>query len=144
MIKINKPSTLFTAKAILRYKGTNMRHVQEKRFESIKIWEIDYNLREELLVTQTMFDGTEIMFSMISGNLFFKENGYFELKEDQFFCDFCLFYDTDFMVFEGCISYLNALNLNFEYKEDFDTTIILPYNKRLFDIWVKHNKQIQD
>lgn len=144
MIKINKIPSFFSAKAIYRYRGTNTRHLQEKRFETIRIKEIDYNLREELLVTQTMCDGTEIMFSMISSNLFIKENGYYELKEEQYFCDFSLFFDEDFMLFEGYVSYINIFNLNFEYKEDFDVTFILPFNKKLLDIWVKHDKQIQD
>ena len=142
MIKINKPSSFFKAKAIYRYRGTNMKHFQEKKFVSIRIKEIDYNLREELLVTQTMCDGTEIMFSMISSNLFVKENGYFEQKEGQYFCDFSLFFDEDFMIFEGSISYINVFNLSFEYKECFDTTIILPFNKKLLDMWVNNGKTV--
>ena len=142
MIKTNKPSNIFQAKALFRYKGTNNIHFQEKRFENIRIKEIDYNLTEELLVKKTMFDGTEVMFSMISGNLFIKENGNYELKGGQNFCDFELYNDENLMVFDGSISYLNYVTLNFEYKEYFETIIILPFNKYLMEIWVNHAKCI--
>ena len=143
-MKIDKLPSFFSAKAMYRYIGSNMKHCQEKRFQNIRIKDVDYKLKEELLVKQIMFDGTEIMYSMISSNLFFKKNENFEFREENCFCDFCLFYDEDYMVFEGSISYLNAFKPNFEYKEYFNTTIILPFNQKLLDIWVKHDKQIQD
>lgn len=142
MIKINKPSMVFTTKALLRYTGTNYNYLQEKRFEKMVIIEKEYNLREDLIVQHTMFDGTQIMFSMISGKLYIKENGYYELKEGQNFCDFILFWDEKFMVFEGNISYMNNVNDNFKYKEDFKTTMILPFNKHLLKIWEENNKSI--
>lgn len=142
MVKINKPSIAFNAKALFRYRGNNYKHLQEKRFENITIKEIDYNLKEELLITKTMFDGTQVMFSMISSNMYLKENGNYKLKEEQNFCDFELYFDENYMVFEGNISYMNYINLDFEYRESFETTIILAFNKKLFDIWVKHGKII--
>ncbi|TBX66145.1 hypothetical protein EZL74_11195 [Flavobacterium silvisoli] len=142
MIKINKPSMVFTTKALLRYTGTNYNYLQEKRFEKMVIIEREYNLREDLIVQHTMFDGTQIMFSMISGKLYIKENGYYELKEGQNFCDFILFWDEKFMVFEGNISYMNNVNDNFKYKEDFKATMILPYDKHLLKIWEENNKLI--
>lgn len=140
MIKINKPSRVFKAKALFRYKGTNAKYFLEKRFEKIIIFEIDYNLHEELIVKQTMLDGTQIMFSMISNNMYFKENSYYEKKGEDNYCDFQLYYDDNIMVFEGSVSYLNYVNENYEYREYFETNIILPFNKYLFDVWVKHDK----
>lgn len=142
MIKINKPSKVFKAKALYRYRGTNTRHFQERRFQDISIIEIDHNLREELLIKQTMFDGTKVMFSMISANIYIEEDGVYRLKEDDNFCDFELHYDENYMIFEGGISYLNSVNLNLDYKEYFDTTLIAAFNKSILDIWVKHNKII--
>lgn len=133
---------VFTTKALLRYTGTNYNYLQEKRFEKMVIIEREYNLREDLIVQHTMFDGTQIMFSMISGKLYIKENGYYELKEGQNFCDFILFWDEKFMVFEGNISYMNNVNDNFKYKEDFKTTMILPFNKHLLKIWEENDKSI--
>jgi hypothetical protein len=142
MIKVRKPSSAFNGKVMLRYKGKNQTYFQERRFEKIVIKEIDYALNEELLVEHTMFDQTQIKFSMISANLYIKENEEIILKEDQNFCDFELDYDEKFMVFEGSISYEKHHSENFVYKEDYHTTIILPFSKKLFDIWVKHDNRI--
>lgn len=133
---------VFTTKALLGYTGTNYNYLQEKRFEKMVIIEKEYNLREDLIVQHTMFDGTQIMFSMISGKLYINENGYYELKEGQNFCDFILFWDEKLMVFEGNISYMNNVNDNFKYKEDFKTTMILPFNKHLLKIWEENDKSI--
>ena len=133
---------VFTTKALLRYTGTNYNYLQEKRFEKMVIIEKEYNLREDLIVQHNMFDGTQIMFSMISGNLYIKENGYYELKDGQNFCNFFLFWDEQVMVFEGNISYMTNVNDNFIYKEDFKTTMILPFNKSLYKIWVENDKSI--
>lgn len=142
MIKINIPTRSFKSQALIRYKGTNQIFFQNKSFEKMNIIEIDYNLHESLLIKNTMYDGTELMFSMISSNLFIKENDYYELKDGQNFCDFELFTDKSTMIFEGYISYENQIALGFIYKEFFELTIILPHNDYLYDIWVKHNKRI--
>jgi len=142
MIKIRKPSSLYFGKLLIKYRGTKQVYFQQKSFEEIIIRKIDYNLEEELLIELTTFDGTQIMFSMISANLFTKENNSYELKEGQNFCDFELYYDDNFMVFTGYISYENMVNQKFSYLESFDATIILAFNKELFDIWVKHDKMI--
>lgn len=142
MIKINKPSIVFITKALLRYTGSNFRHFQENRFEKMDIIEKEYNFREDLIVQHTMFDGTQLMFSMISAKLYIKENGHYELKEGQNFCDFVLYWDEKLMVFEGSVSYINSANDDFEYKEDFKITMILPYNKTLYKIWLENDKPI--
>ena len=55
-MKIDKLPSFFSAKAMYRYIGSNMKYFQEKRFQNISIKEIDYKLNEELLVKQVMFD----------------------------------------------------------------------------------------
>lgn len=144
-MKINRPPMFFQAHLHLSYRGDNHNFYQKRCLTKIRIVDIDYNLKEEMLVKLKMFDDTEIMFSMISANLYKKVNDKYELQDDDHFCDFELSYDEKLLFFNGHISYENSFGPLFLYREAFETRIILPNdrtNKELIDIWVKHDKTI--
>lgn len=143
-MKVNKPPMVFFGHLYLKYKGRNSSFFFENRFFKIKIIEIDYDLKEELLVSLTMFDETEIKFSMISANLYIKVNGKYELQETQGFCDFNLLLTDELMLFEGFIFYLKKVIPSLSIREDFDATITLENHPKLLEIWKKHHQLIID
>ena len=58
-MKVNKPPIPFAGHLYLKYNGRNHNFYQKRSFSKIYILETDYNLKEELVVALTMFDGTE-------------------------------------------------------------------------------------
>lgn len=142
MVKVSKPRKTFRGKILLNYKGTNRFYYDATKFEQFAVIAIDEVLKEELLVKLTMFDGTLIMFSMISNRLYKYENNSYKLKKGQDFCNFQLCYDEDNLIFVGNISYENIISETLNYKEDFSATIILPFSKYVYDIWIIHGKGI--
>lgn len=144
-MKVNKPPITFFGHLYLEYNGRNHSFFQEKSFSKINILEIDYKLKEELLVSLTMFDGTEIKFSMISANLYIKTDGEYKLQEvdkeneHQSFCDFELLQSDELMLFDGTISYHKNFEAPFSFIENFNATIIVQSNPLLLKIWKKSN-----
>lgn len=137
MILVRKPPVFFKGQMLLKYNGKNQEFFQKSSLLPIKIFDNDYSISEELVVTNTMYDGTEIKFSMLSSNLFVKKEGEYQLMEGQNFCSFELFKSNDIIVFDGFISYENFFSENFNFKEDFSATIITQPIKSLIDIWEK-------
>lgn len=135
------PETGFDAYMSLWYLGENHCHVFGKTFPKIHIEEINSDLNEELLIQLRMYDGTEIMISMISANLYIKVNEKYELQEKDF-CDFELFMTDELMVFHGKISYRKNFETEYSFREHYRTSIIIDRNERLLDIWKKHDKRI--
>lgn len=141
-MRVNRPPDRYCGHLHLRYKGRNYNFFQERRLSKTVIIEIDYNLKEDLVVSLTTFDGTEIKFSMISSNLYMKVNGKYELQEEQSFCSFQLLLTDKLMLFEGCISYHKNFEGPFSFKEDFEATITVNENPSLLQTWIKHEQII--
>lgn len=142
MVKVSKPLKTFGGKILLNYKGTNRIYYDATKFEQFAVVAIDEVFKEELVVKLTMFDGTLVMFSMISDRLYKYENNSYKLKEGQDFCNFQLCYDEDNLIFVGNISYENIISETLNYKEDFSATIILPFSKYVYDIWIRNGKWV--
>lgn len=140
MVKVSKPLKTFRGKILLNYKGTNRFYDDATKFEQFAVVAIDEVFKEELVVKLTMFDGTLIMFSMISDRLYKYENNSYKLKEGQNFCNFQLCYDENNLIFVGNISYENTISETLNYKEYFSATIVLPFSKYVYDIWIRHGK----
>lgn len=142
MIKIKKTPRIFEAQMLLKYLGRNSIYNQKRTLTSIKIKEFDTDLGEELVVQHTMFDGTEVLFSIISGNLFLKKEDKIQLtlqeEEIQNFCCFELFNNGNLLVFDGFMSYENTINENFNFKEDFIAIIIMKKSNEVLEIWNKY------
>lgn len=85
MVKVSKPLKTFGGKILLNYKGTNRIYYDATKFEQFAVVAIDEVFKEELVVKLTMFDGTLVMFSMISDRLYKYENNSYKLKEGQDF-----------------------------------------------------------
>ena len=116
---------------------------QERSWSKIEIIGVDHNLKEELVVSLTTFDGTEIKFSMFSSNIYIKVNGKYELQEEeQSFCDFQLLMTDELMLFNGYISYHKNFEGPFSFKEDFAATITVNENPSLLQTWIKHQQII--
>lgn len=149
-MKINKPPFTFFGHLHLEYRGNNYSFCQKSSFTKIKILEIDYNLKEELLVSLTMFDGTEIKFSMISANLYIKTDGEYKLQEvdeenkHKSFCDFELLQSDELMLFDGTISYHKNFEAPFSFIENFNARIIIKNSPKLLEIWKKHEQLINN
>ena len=149
-MKVNKPPIPFAGHLYLKYNGSNHNFYQKRSFSKIYILEIDYNLKEELVVALTMFDGTEIKFCMISSNLYIKTDGKYMLQqtddelEQQSFCCFDLCLTDEFMLFDGTISYHNNFESGFSFREDFNAIITVRNNPKLLEIWEKHEQLINN
>ncbi|MGG7036300.1 MAG: hypothetical protein ACI7YS_14045 [Flavobacterium sp.] len=149
-MKVNKPPQVFSGHLHLKYRGSNHEFFQRRNFTKTHIIEIDYNLKEELIVGLTMFDGTEIKFSMISSNLYIKTDGKYKLQEmdeeteRQSFCNFELFSTDELMLFDGTISYHKNFEHPFSFVESFQASIILRNNPQLLEIWQKHEQEIMN
>ena len=141
-MKVNKPPIPYFGHLYLRYKGRNYTFFQARSLSKIQILEIDYNLKEELVVSLKMFDGTEIKFSMISSNLYIKVKDKYELQEEQSFCSFQLLLTDKLMLFEGSISYNKNFEGPFSFKEDFEATITVNEDPVLLQTWIKHEQII--
>ncbi|KGO82205.1 hypothetical protein IP98_00149 [Flavobacterium cauense R2A-7] len=142
MVKILKPPIIFKGQVILRYLGRNQIFIQKRTLIPISIFDYDHAIGEELVISMSMYDGTEIKISMISANLYIKKNGNYSLMEDQSFCDFEMHISDKMLVFDGQISYENTFSEIFNYKEDFTATIITKAENNLIEIWKKHEKFI--
>lgn len=142
MVKINKPPRIYGAQMLLKYEGRNKAHEQKKSYTAIKIKEFDENTGEQLVVQHIMFDGTELLFCMISANLYLKKDGTFQLLEGQNYCDFELFINDNLLVFSGEIGSETIFNEDYNFRERFDVTIIMENNEQILDTWILHNKEI--
>ena len=140
-MRINKPPMIYFVHLHLKYRGKNHAFFQERRLFNIEIIEIDYSLNEELVVSLTTFDGTKVKFSMISSNLYIKENGKYTLQQEQSFCRFELFLNDKIMFFDGFLSYHKKFEELFSFKEDFEATIVVNENALLLETWIQ-NEQI--
>lgn len=151
-MKVNKPPMVFFGHLHLQYKGSNYLFEGKRSFYKINIIDIDYDLKEELVVSLKMYDGTEIKFSMISTHLYMKINGEYELQkgieeqeeqeEEQNFGHFELLFTDEFMLFDGGISYHKKFENTFSFREYFNTTITIRNNPRLLEIWKKQEQII--
>ncbi len=141
-MRVNRPPDRYCGNLHLKYKGRNNNFFQARKLSQAVIIEIDYNLKEELVVSLTTFDGTEIKFSMISSNLYIKVNGKYELQETQNFCSFQLLLTDKLMLFEGFISYHKNFEGPFSFIEDFEATITVNENPSLLQTWIKHEQII--
>ncbi len=141
-MKVNKPPIVYSGHLHLKYRGINQTFFQQRSLTKVIIIEKEFNSKEELVVFLTTFDGTEIMFSMISSNLYIKENGKYELKDGQNHCHFELLLSDKIMLFNGHIAYDKKFDEQFTYKEDFEATIILYENALLLQTWIKHEQMI--
>jgi len=147
-MKVNKPPVVFLGYLHLKYRGKNHNFFQKRSLSKIQIIEIDYKLKEELVVSLTTFDGTEIKFSMISSNLYVKTNNEYKLQEvneeqeQQSFCSFELLFTDNLMLFDGFLSYNKNFEGLFSFKEDFEATITVNENHLLLQTWIKHEQII--
>ena len=141
-MRVNKPPMIYFGHLHIKYQGKNQIFFQEQKLFKIEIIEIDYNLDEELVVSLTTFDGTEVKFSMISSNLYIKENGKYVLQEEQSFCRFDLLLKDKIMLFDGFLSYHKKFEELFSFKEDFEATIVLNENILLLQTWIQHEQII--
>jgi len=138
MVKIAKPTSTFKAHLHLKYRGMNIPFLHQTSFVKVVILDIDYSIKEELVVAVTLLDGTEVKFSMASNNLYMKVEGKYLLFEGQFYCNFDLKQTDEMFFFDGYLSYENNLNPSFVFKEDYIASIVLNRNERLLAIWNKH------
>lgn len=112
------------------------------------IIEKDFNSKEELVVFLKTFDGTDIMFSMVSSNLYIKKNGKYKLQdmneeqEQQSFCHFELLLTDKIMLFDGFMSYRKNFGELYSFKEDFEVRITIDQNPRLLQTWIQHEQMI--
>ena len=147
-MKVNKPPMAFRAHLHLEYKGSNNLFFQEMPLHKIMIIDVDYNLKEELIVPLTMYDGTEIKICMISSNLYIKTDGKYKLQqmdeeqEQQSFCHFKLLSTDELMLFDGTISYHKNFEPSFSIIENYKATIFIKSNPTLLEIWKKYENII--
>jgi len=141
-MRVNKPPMLYFGHLHLKYRGRNNNFEQDRSLTKVMVIEKEFNSKEELVVFLTTYDGTEIMFSMISSNLYIKENGKYQLKEDRNYCCFELLLSDKMMLFNGNIAYEKKFGDQFSFKEDFEATIILNENEMLLRTWIKHEQII--
>ena len=144
MTPVKPPTKLFSAHLYLDYKSHNYSFLFDQKLCKITIIDIDDELNEKLVVPVTMFDGTEIKFSMISANLYMKINEKYELQEQHAFCDFVLYTIDEQLFFDGQICYLKNFDAPFSFIERFDAKIILSKNLELLDMWKKHEQIIMN
>lgn len=137
-MKTNNLPLTFTGKILIKYLGTNLIYIQDRRFVSVEIKEFDSGINEKLVIKHTLMDQTEIMCSMASSNLYLKKKDKYVYKEGQNFCDFELHYDENILVFDGIIAFENRYNKHSIFKEDFNAIIILPFDQELLKIWKKN------
>lgn len=141
-MRVNKPPMIYFGHLHLKYRGINQTFSQQRSLTKVKIIEIDYNLEEELVVSLTTFDGTEVKFSMVSSNLYIKENGKYVLQEEQSFCHFELLITDKIMLFDGFMSYRKIFGELYSFKEDFEVRITINENPLLLQTWIQHEQTI--
>lgn len=141
-MRVNKPPMIYFGHLHLKYRGKNHTFFQERRLLKIEIIEIDYNLEEELVVSLTTFDGTEVKFSMASSNLYIKENGKYVLQEEQSYCSLELLLTDKIMLFDGFMSYRKNFEGSFSYTEDYEVRITIDENPLLLQTWIQHEQTI--
>ena len=141
-MRVNKPPMIYFGHLHLKYRGKNHTFFQERSLTKVKIIEIDHNLEEELVVSLTTFDGTEVKFSMASSNLYIKENGKYVLQEEQSFCSLELLLTDKIMLFDGFMSYHKNFEGSFSYTEDYEVRITIDENPLLLQTWIQHEQTI--
>jgi len=147
-MRVNKPPMIYFGHLHLKYRGINQTFSQQRSLTKVMIIEKDFNSKEELVVFLKTFDGTEIMFSMVSSNLYIKENGKYKLQdvneeqETQSFCSFDLLLTDKIMLFDGFMSYRKIFGELYSFKEDFEVRITINENPLLLQTWIQHEQTI--